>query len=225
MSSAASLCYRTRSALRRGGRGALQQHPQQCDADGAIASLRQRRALSTAHNDGGDDDTKPPPPLIKNPFNAKAHFDWRDPLKLFSSSLLTDEELAIKNSANTFCQQQLQPRILQANRHEITLDHDLMRQFGDMGMLGVSIPEFYGGAGLGYVAYGLIAAEVERVDSSYRSAMSELDHLLLFDWLVRSSVVLCLRCLGGFSSSAYIVADYYWVHLSASSFLLERCPI
>ena len=143
------------------------------------ASLQSSRSLSSAPKRDDVDDiingnNPPPPPPIKNPFNSDNKFEWQDPLKLTSSSLLTSEELAIQQSAHQFCQSVLQPNIVNAARHEITFNHENMRQLGEMGMLGVTIPEYYDGcAGLGYVAYGLIAAEVERVDSSYRSAMSE----------------------------------------------------
>jgi hypothetical protein len=142
------------------------------------ASLQSSRSLSSAPKRDDVDDiingNNPPPPPIKNPFNSDNKFEWQDPLKLTSSSLLTSEELAIQQTAHQFCQSVLQPNIVNAARHEITFNHENMRQLGEMGMLGVTIPEYYDGcAGLGYVAYGLIAAEVERVDSSYRSAMSE----------------------------------------------------
>ena len=80
--------------------------------------------------------------------------------------------MAIQEAANSFCQQELQPQILMANRNETAFNHNDMRKMGEMGLLGPTIPEHYGGSGLGYVSYGLIATEVERVDSSYRSAMS-----------------------------------------------------
>ena len=141
------------------------------------ASLQSSRSFSSApKRDDVDDINGNPPPPIKNPFNNSDNnkFEWQDPLKLTSSSLLTPEELAIQQSSHQFCQSVLQPNIVNAARHEITFNHDNMRQLGEMGMLGVTIPEYYDGcAGLGYVSYGLIAAEVERVDSSYRSAMSE----------------------------------------------------
>ncbi|KAL3807519.1 hypothetical protein ACHAXA_000095 [Cyclostephanos tholiformis] len=126
-----------------------------------------------------DDDDPPPPTTInddkKNAFGGS--FDWRDPLKF--DALLTDEELAIRSSANAFCQSHLQPRILMANRNEVAFNHENMKEMGSMGLLGPTIPEKYGGSGLGYVSYGLIAAEVERVDSSYRSAMSVQSSLVM----------------------------------------------
>jgi glutaryl-CoA dehydrogenase len=72
------------------------------------------------------------------------------------------------------------PGILQANRHEVTLDHSMMQEMGKLGMLGCTLPPEYGGSGLGYVSYGLLATEVERVDSSYRSAMSVQSSLVMY---------------------------------------------
>jgi glutaryl-CoA dehydrogenase len=94
-------------------------------------------------------------------------------------ALLTDEERNIRSSANAFCQSYLQPKILLANRHEVAFDHDDMKEMGNMGLLGPTLPEIYGGSGLGYVSYGIIASEVERVDSSYRSAMSVQSSLVM----------------------------------------------
>ena len=132
------------------------------------------RSLSTAQSHDNkatnlsDDANKSP--RIKNPFSVK-QFSYQDPLNL--ASLLTEEEIAIQSAAHDFCQSELQPQILLANRHEDTLGHEQMRRMGEMGMLGSTIPNRYGGGGLSYVSYGLIATEIERVDSSYRSAMSE----------------------------------------------------
>jgi glutaryl-CoA dehydrogenase len=105
-------------------------------------------------------------------------YDWADPF-LFRSQL-EEEEVAVWDAARSFCQGELQPLILEANRHEKTLDHELMKKMGDVGLLGPTIPEQYGGSGLGYVSYGLIATEVERVDSSYRSAMSVQSSLVMY---------------------------------------------
>lgn len=113
-----------------------------------------------------------------NAFGSSEIYDWNDPL-LFHSQLTEDERM-VWESARDFCQGELQPRILEANRHEKTLDHALMEEFGRVGLLGSTIPEEYGGAGLGYVSYGLIATEVERVDSAYRSAMSVQSSLVMF---------------------------------------------
>ena len=105
-------------------------------------------------------------------------YNWQDPL-LFRQ-LLTDEEIAVWDMAHSFCQEELQSRILLANRHERTLDHALMQEMGTVGLLGATIPVEYGGSGLGYVSYGLLATEVERVDSGYRSAMSVQSSLVMY---------------------------------------------
>jgi glutaryl-CoA dehydrogenase len=107
---------------------------------------------------------------------SKQTFKWDDPF-LFNDQL-TDEERMIRDTARKYCQDKLMPRILEANRYE-TFDRTIMNEMGDMGILGATIPEEYGGAGLSYVAYGLIAREVERVDSGYRSAMSVQSSLVM----------------------------------------------
>ncbi|MBD3587085.1 acyl-CoA dehydrogenase [Salinimonas sp. HHU 13199] len=101
--------------------------------------------------------------------------NWDDLLLL--NEQLSDEERMISESARAFCQENLQPGILQANRNG-TFDRDIMRRFGEMGMLGATI-EGYGCPGVNYVTYGLIAREVERVDSGYRSAMSVQSSLVM----------------------------------------------
>lgn len=108
---------------------------------------------------------------------AKQTFKWDDPL-LFSDQL-TDEERMIRDTARRYCQDKLMPRILEANRQEI-FHREIMTEMGAMGFLGSTIPEEYGGAGLNHVAYGLIAREVERVDSGYRSAMSVQSSLVMY---------------------------------------------
>jgi len=105
-------------------------------------------------------------------------YDWEDPFRL--KTILTEDEIAIQESAHSFCQQELQPKVLMANRNEDTLDKSMMKQMGSLGLLGSTIPQKYGGAGLGYVSYGLIATEVERVDSAYRSAMSVQSSLVMY---------------------------------------------
>ena len=104
-------------------------------------------------------------------------FNWEDPLDI--ESWLTDEEKMIRDSARAFAQDKLQPRIRDAFRHE-KFDRAIMTEMGEMGLLGAMTSEKYGGAGLGYVAYGLIAREIERVDSGYRSAMSVQSSLVMF---------------------------------------------
>jgi glutaryl-CoA dehydrogenase len=107
---------------------------------------------------------------------SKQTFKWDDPF-LFNDQL-TDEERMIRDTARRFCQDKLMPRILEANRNEI-FDRAIMDEMGGMGFLGSTIPEEYGGAGLNYVSYGLVAREVERVDSGYRSAMSVQSSLVM----------------------------------------------
>jgi glutaryl-CoA dehydrogenase len=107
---------------------------------------------------------------------AAAEFNWEDPLDL--ESQLTDEERMIRDSARDFAQDKLLPRVKAAFRDE-RFDRDIMTEMGEMGFLGVMTAEQWGGSGLGYVAYGLVAREVERVDSGYRSAMSVQNSLVM----------------------------------------------
>jgi glutaryl-CoA dehydrogenase len=107
---------------------------------------------------------------------SKQTFKWDDPF-LFNDQL-TSEERMIRDTARKYCQDKLMPRILEANRNE-TFDRSIMDEMGSLGFLGSTIPEVYGGAELNYVAYGLIAREVERVDSGYRSAMSVQSSLVM----------------------------------------------
>jgi glutaryl-CoA dehydrogenase len=108
---------------------------------------------------------------------AKQIFKWDDPL-LFNDQL-TDEERMIRDTARRYCQDKLMPRILEANRQEV-FHREIMTEMGSMGFLGSTIPEEYGSVGLNHVAYGLIAREVERVDSGYRSAMSVQSSLVMY---------------------------------------------
>ncbi|HLU00313.1 MAG TPA: acyl-CoA dehydrogenase [Burkholderiaceae bacterium] len=103
-------------------------------------------------------------------------FNWEDPLLL--DSQLTEDERMVRDAARAYCQDKLAPRVLEAFRHEKT-DPAIFREMGELGLLGVTIPEAYGGAGLNYVCYGLIAREVERVDSGYRSMMSVQSSLVM----------------------------------------------
>lgn len=105
-----------------------------------------------------------------------AKFDWQDALSL--DSLLTEEEIMVRNEVRNFATDKLMPRIIQANRNEY-FDPSIMREYGEMGLLGATI-DGYGCAGVSYVTYGLIAREIERVDSGYRSAMSVQSSLVMF---------------------------------------------
>ena len=103
-------------------------------------------------------------------------FKWDDPFLL--DSQLSEDEKLIRDSAYSYCQEKLQPRVISAFREE-RFDREIMTEMGEMGLLGPTIPEEYGGAGVNHVAYGLIAREVERVDSGYRSAMSVQSSLVM----------------------------------------------
>ena len=103
-------------------------------------------------------------------------FDWADPFDL--NHQLTDEERMVRDTAASYAQDNLQPRVTEAYLNE-NFDREILREMGGLGLLGATIPEAYGGAGLGYVSYGLIAREVERVDSGYRSAMSVQSSLVM----------------------------------------------
>jgi glutaryl-CoA dehydrogenase len=103
-------------------------------------------------------------------------FDWQDPLLL--DTQLTETERLVRDSAHDYAQEKLMPRVREAFRHEKT-DPEIFREMGELGLLGPTIPEEYGGAGLNYVAYGLIAREIEYVDSGYRSMMSVQSSLVM----------------------------------------------
>ncbi|WP_038211599.1 acyl-CoA dehydrogenase [Xenophilus azovorans] len=107
---------------------------------------------------------------------TKAAFHWDDPLLL--DQQLSDDERAVRDAANAYCQGRLAPRVLEQFRHEKT-DVAIFREMGELGLLGPTIPEQYGGPGLNYVCYGLIAREVERVDSGYRSMASVQSSLVM----------------------------------------------
>ncbi|RKF15244.1 acyl-CoA dehydrogenase [Roseovarius spongiae] len=104
-------------------------------------------------------------------------FDWEDPFRL--SDQLEEDERMIAQSARTFAQEKLQPRVIKAYAEE-TVAPELFPEMGEMGLLGTTIPEEYGGLGGGYVGYGLVAREIERVDSGYRSMMSVQSSLVMY---------------------------------------------
>jgi glutaryl-CoA dehydrogenase len=112
---------------------------------------------------------------LAQPVEEKTAFDWADPLLL--DKALTEEERMVRDSARAYCQEKLLPRVLEANRHE-RFHREIMNEMGALGFLGATI-EGYGCAGVSYVSYGLIAREVERVDSGYRSAMSVQSSLVM----------------------------------------------
>lgn len=107
---------------------------------------------------------------------GRATFDWSDPLLL--DSQLNDDERLVRDAAHDYCQGRLAPRVQEAFRHEKT-DPAIFREMGELGLLGSTLPEAYGGAGLNYVCYGLVAREVERIDSGYRSMMSVQSSLVM----------------------------------------------
>uniref|UniRef100_UPI00260ABE1A acyl-CoA dehydrogenase family protein n=1 Tax=uncultured Limnohabitans sp. TaxID=768543 RepID=UPI00260ABE1A len=107
---------------------------------------------------------------------TKNTFNWEDPFNL--SAQLTDDERQVQEAARAYCQERLLPRVKDAFLNETT-DVAIFREMGELGLLGATIPEQYGGAGLNYVCYGLVAREVERVDSGYRSMMSVQSSLVM----------------------------------------------
>ena len=106
-----------------------------------------------------------------------SRFDWADPF--FLDDQLTDDERMIRDAARAYAQERLQPRVIEAYSREHT-DPEIFREMGAQGLLGVTAPDTYGGAGASYVAYGLVAREVERVDSGYRSMMSVQSSLVMY---------------------------------------------
>jgi glutaryl-CoA dehydrogenase len=106
----------------------------------------------------------------------KAEFKWDDPLLI--DAQLTQEERMVREAAHAYAQDKLMPRILDAFRHE-TSDPSIFPEMGQLGLLGATLPAEYGGSGLSYVCYGLIAREIERVDSGYRSMMSVQSSLVM----------------------------------------------
>ena len=112
-----------------------------------------------------------------NEAGMAANFRWDDPFLL--EDQLDDEERMVRDAAREYCQDKLMPRVLENHRRE-TFDREIFDEMGQLGMLGATLPEEYGAAGLSYVDYGLIAREVERVDSGYRSAMSVQSSLVMY---------------------------------------------
>ena len=104
-------------------------------------------------------------------------YDWADPFML--ADQLTEDERLTRDSARAFAQEKLQPRVINAYREE-EVAPEIFRQMGEMGLLGITVPEEYGGLGAGYVTYGLVAREIERVDSGYRSMMSVQSSLVMY---------------------------------------------
>ena len=116
-------------------------------------------------------------PVARTAASAPARFQWDDPFLL--DEQLSEDERMIRDTAQGFAQEKLLPRIVEAYAKETT-DPSIFREMGELGLLGVTIPEAYGGAEASYVAYGLVAREVERVDSGYRSMMSVQSSLVMY---------------------------------------------
>ena len=113
---------------------------------------------------------------LKSSKSAKPKFNWEDPLLL--ETLFSEEEKLIKSTAHDYAQSKLMPRVEESFLNEKT-DKDIFKEMGQLGLLGLTIPEKYGCAGASYVSYGLVAREVERVDSGYRSMMSVQSSLVM----------------------------------------------
>ncbi len=113
----------------------------------------------------------------KTPSAEKPRFQWEDPLLL--EDALSEDERMVRDAAHAYCQDKLMPRVLEANRQE-KFDREIMNEFGGLGFLGPTLPEKYGCAEVSHVSYGLIAREVERVDSGYRSALSVQSSLVMW---------------------------------------------
>ena len=114
--------------------------------------------------------------MDKSMTRQRARFQWDDPMLL--DLQLSDDERQVRAAAAAYAQQRLAPRVLDAFRHE-RVESGIFREMGDLGLLGATIPEAYGGAGMNYVCYGLVAREIERVDSAYRSMMSVQSSLVM----------------------------------------------
>ena len=132
---------------------------------------------------------------------AEAPFDWADPLLLDEE--LSAEERIVRDSARGYCQDKLMARVREGFRHE-TFDRAIMTEMGEMGFLGITLPEDYGGANLNYVSYGLVAREVERVDSGYRSAMSVQNSLVMYPIFAYGSEEQRRRYLPKLASGAFV---------------------
>ena len=114
--------------------------------------------------------------MINMKKTAKVQFNWQDPFLI--EQQLTEDERMIRDTAYAYCQDKLMPRVLEQFRNEQT-DPKIFREMGELGLLGPTIPETYGGSGLNYVSYGLVAREIERVDSGYRSMASVQSSLVM----------------------------------------------
>ena len=128
-------------------------------------------------------------------------FDWADPFRL--EGQLSEDERMIRDSARAYAQEKLQPRIVDAFANEES-DPEIFREMGNMGLLGVTVPEEYGGLGGSYVSYGLVAREIERVDSGYRSMMSVQSSLVMYPIYAYGSEAQRTRYLPKLASGEWI---------------------
>ena len=128
-------------------------------------------------------------------------FDWTDPFLL--DDQLTDDEKLIRDSARAYAQGELQPRVIDAYASEHT-DLAIFREMGELGLLGATVPDEYGGAGANYVSYGLVAREIERVDSGYRSMMSVQSSLVMYPILAYGSEAQRQKYLPGLAAGELI---------------------
>ena len=135
------------------------------------------------------------------PKGLRGTFNWEDPFLL--SSELSDEERMVQETARNYAQDKLVPRVREAFRNE-EFDREIMREMGELGLLGCTIPEAYGCAGLGYVCYGLIAREIERVDSGYRSAASVQSSLVMHPIYAYGTEEQRLKYLPKLASGEYV---------------------
>ena len=147
------------------------------------------------------DTTSPRPVLKAKDAPDLGRFDWSDPFRL--EDQLTEEERMLRDGARAYATDRLQPRVTQAYANETT-DPGIFAEMGEMGLLGATIPEEYGGLGASYVAYGLIAREVERVDSGYRSMMSVQSSLVMYPIYAYGSEVQRQKYLPGLASGKLI---------------------
>ncbi|MBK1681800.1 acyl-CoA dehydrogenase [Rhodocyclus tenuis] len=135
------------------------------------------------------------------PSAAKPRFSWEDPFQL--DRQLSDEERMVRDSTRAFCEERLRPRVRDAFRHERS-DPAIFREMGELGLLGPTLPPEYGGAGLNYVSYGLVAREVERVDSGYRSMLSVQSSLVMLPIFVFGSEAQRCKYLPGLARGELI---------------------
>jgi glutaryl-CoA dehydrogenase len=139
--------------------------------------------------------------MLNTSSKQRSSFNWQDPLLL--KSLLSEEERMIRDTAHQYCQEKLMHRVLEANRNEV-FDASIMTELGELGLLGCTLPEKYGCAAVNYVTYGLIAREVERVDSGYRSAMSVQSSLVMHPIYAYGSEAQRIKYLPKLATGEYI---------------------